>query len=415
MVPLGRLLELTFAPRSWPIVNNEAPQPESNMSANRSDSAGSDAPPDRPSPTELSNGCHGAEEKLTATTHQRLADVAHAYRRVATFAFLEVMQRHGEQVRGTLAAVGVSGKFSGDVVRAFAPETKLAVEMKGRNAVLAAGVGREWNAVLGGGRWAGMSYADARATSVAACLGQLAAVGVSGKFSGDVVRAVAPATKLAVEMKGRNAVLAAGVGREWNAVLGGGRWAEMGQAVATAKSVAASLGQLAAVGVSDKFSGDVVRAFAPATKLAVAPAFAGSRQSILANVADDQVVELVRLDAKRKTVAYRADTAIPELLNLTERQAQILDKMRAAITELTTLGRMAYAEQQTEAAFNRRIQIAILLATLAALLVSVLGYVLPRDPTPVSPEPVAPSTSMAVPHVRGTTLTPGPMSRTSPR
>jgi len=325
-------------------VNNEAPQPESNMSANRSDAAGSDAPPDRPSPTELSNGCHGAEEKLTATTHQRLADVAHAYRRVATFAFLEVMQRHGEQVRGTLAAVGVSGKFSGDVVRAFAP-----------------------------------------------------------------------ATKLAVEMKGRNAVLAAGVGREWNAVLGGGRWAEMGQAVATAKSVAASLGQLAAVGVSDKFSGDVVRAFAPATKLAVAPAFAGSRQSILANVADDQVVELVRLDAKRKTVAYRADTAIPELLNLTERQAQILDKMRAAITELTTLGRMAYAEQQTEAAFNRRIQIAILLATLAALLVSVLGYVLPRDPTPVSPEPVAPSTSMAVPHVRGTTLTPGPMSRTSPR
>jgi len=124
---------------------------------------------------------------------------------------------------------------------------------------------------------------------------------------------------------------------------------------------------------------------------------------------------LTRLDAKRKAAAYRADAAIPELLSLTERQAQILDKMSAAITELNALTRTAHAQQQTEAPSNRRIQVAILLATLAALLLSALGYVLPRDPTPAQPEPAAPPTSVAVPHVHGTSPSPRPPSRASPR
>jgi hypothetical protein len=337
-------------------VNDEALQPDSNPPNDHSGATGADAPPDEPSPPEISEGRHGPEEELTATTHQHLVNVADAYRRVAVTPFLEIIRRQGEAA-GSVRAVGVAGKLYGDAVRAFAPAAKLAPLMGGRNAVLAAGLGREWNAVLGGGRWAEMSKVFATAKSAAVPPW----VGLSQRRD-EQVRTT-----------------------------------------------------LAAVGLSGKLSADLVRAFAPAANLPVGPAFAVPRQHALAGTVDDQFVELARLDAERKAAAYRADAAILELLNLTERQAEILDKMSAAIRELISLARMAHAEQQTEATFNRRIQIAILLVTLAALLFSTLGYVFPRVQTPIPPEPVAPSTTVAVPDVHGATPTFPPPSRTSPR
>jgi hypothetical protein len=85
-----------------------------------------------------------------------------------------------------------------------------------------------------------------------------------------------------------------------------------------------------------------------------------------------------------------------------EGQAQVLVSISEAIQELRSLARLSQVTQQAEASFNRRLQLAVLVATLLALLLSALGYFAPREASPV---PRAPVTTVAVPHASAPTTT----------
>jgi hypothetical protein len=118
-------------------------------------------------------------------------------------------------------------------------------------------------------------------------------------------------------------------------------------------------------------------------------------------------VSLAEWEAERRAAAYQADAAVPQLLTLMESQAQVMVGISEAIEELRGLARSSQASQKAEAVFNRRLEVAVLAASLLALLFTALAYFAPREAAPAPPMPQAPPGTVAAPHADvPTTATP---------
>jgi hypothetical protein len=419
-------------------LNDDAPRSDTPPPVGDTRKVGFDPPIDQSSPTQRPRDAFPSELELTAVTRKHLADAAKAASRAATAPIVKLQQERHEQFRRAAAgwSVGLKADLGSRV--AWRVSNGVAEAMASKTSTAVAGLGRD----LAAGCLTGLSQIMAKD-----------AVGWSTKISADLGGQFAPVVSkqmidamvnkgLAVGRDGNLGPLAAGRLSGLDRVLRKSSFgsptkfqAKLGSCVAWEASqvLAGKTSAMAATLGRDLTASSMVRlsqlakdAAWPATfradldgqfalmagKLAAAARpLPVSMPSSIEEASSKRVVDLVRVKAERETAAYRADAAVPELLNLTERQAEILVQMNAAIDELTRLTRTAQAHQQAEGVFNRRIQWAVLLATLAALALGALGYFAPRQPTRAEPELQAPSGSVTVPHGDPTEGDPGARSR----
>jgi hypothetical protein len=440
MVPAGTS-NWCLPPKEPMLVNDDASQPQDAAPTGRT--AADSAPPDQPGPAQSpGGGDRSGQARLTIASLGHLAEVAEASRRIAARP-LAIRVAGGGSTLGLLApASGGRNQWAGAMVAQRAAKLHRDVAGISKRCERFAQV-----AASAAGWRVGLGLSDHVARAVVGAAGWRMGPGLDLKVGAKFAR---PLT-IKVSGGGTLGLLApAGKGhQQWAGLLATGRTAKLHSDLAGISGFSGRFAQAAAGWqvplaldreVGARFArplaiklagGNTPGLLAPAGKGhhrwvgAIAAGRAAKLQGDLggisgfserlaqAVIAHPRPVEIglasavdtvgmidpLGWETKRRAAADQANTAVPALVTLMEGQAQVLVGISEAIEELRVLARSSQASQQAEAAFHRRLQLAVLVATLAALLLSALGYFAPREaaPVPVSPAP-APATSLTAPH-----------------